>query len=179
MTASLPSKTVRESQCVMTEYVLPNDTNPLGNLMGGRLLHLMDICAAITAQRHAERICVTASVDSVDFRSPIQLGEIINMEGVVNRAFRTSLEVELNVWAENPLTGERRKSNTAYFTFVAVDEMYRPTPVPPLRPETESEQKRYEAAARRREFRLLLAGRITLEQAEHIQEDVRIVLGLP
>ena len=179
MTEYLPSKTAQDSRCVMTEYVLPNDTNPLGNLMGGRLLHLMDVCAAITAQRHAQRICVTVSVDSVDFRSPIQLGEIINMEGVVNRAFRTSLEVELNVWAENPLTGDRRKSNTAYFTFVAVDESYKPTPVPALEPETESELKRYDAAARRREFRLLLSGRITLDEAEHIQGDVRAVLDIP
>ncbi|MEM1270174.1 MAG: acyl-CoA thioesterase [Bacteroidota bacterium] len=156
----------------MTEYVLPNDTNPLGNLMGGRLLHLMDICAAITAQRHAGTIAVTASVDTVEFRSPIRLGEIINMEGVLNRAFRTSMEVELNVWAENPRTGERRFCNKAFFTFVAMDETYQPIPVPKVIPETDEEKERYEAAAQRRELRLLLAGRIKLQDAPHLKDDL-------
>ena len=121
----------------MNELVLPNDTNTLGNLMGGRLLHLMDVCAAIAAQRHSNRIVVTASVDNVDFQSAIRLGEVVVLEGKVNRAFTTSMETEINVWAEDTTTGERRKCNRAYYTFVAVDQNGRPIPVPPLAPETD------------------------------------------
>jgi len=156
------------SRCIMTELVLPNDTNVLGNLMGGRLLHQMDICAAITSQRHTERVCVTASVDNVEFASPIKMGEVVVLESHVNRAFRTSLEVEINVWAEDPKKRTRRKCNRAFYTFVAVDEDDRPVDVPPLEPETEEEQRRYEAAQRRRELRLLMAGRIKIQDAQHL-----------
>lgn len=165
-------KTVARSQCVINEIVLPNDTNNLGNLMGGRLLYLMDICAAISAQRHSNQICVTAAVDSVEFQSPIHQGEIVVIEGQVNRTFRTSMEVELNVWAENAITETRRKCNRAYYTFVAVDENTLPIPVPPIYPETDIERERFELAAKRRELRLLLAGRIDLKQAEHIRKDL-------
>ena len=154
----------------MTEFVMPNDTNTLGNLLGGRLLHLMDLCAAMTAQRHTRRVCVTASVDNVVFSSPIKLGEMVILESYVNRAFNTSLEVEVSVSAENPLTGERREANTAYFTFVAVDESYRKTAVPPLEPETKEEQDRYEAALHRRDLRLILAGRKRLDDAGHLRD---------
>ena len=165
-------KTVQKSHCVINEIVLPNDTNNLGNLMGGRLLYLMDICAAISAQRHSNRVCVTAAVDSVEFQSPIRTGEIVVIEGQVNRTFRTSMEVELNVWAENAIEQTRRKCNRAYYTFVAVDENTHPVPVDPIHPETTEEQERYVNAAKRRELRLLLAGRINLTEAEHIKEDL-------
>jgi len=152
----------------MTELVLPNDTNVLGNLMGGRLLHQMDICAAITAQRHSQRVCVTASVDNVEFQSPIRMGEVVVLESHVNRAFRTSLEVEINVWAENAMLRTRRKCNRAFFTFVAMDDDARPVEVQPLDPETEEERQRFDAALRRRELRLLMAGRIQIQDAQHI-----------
>jgi acyl-CoA hydrolase len=161
----------------MNELVLPNDTNTLGNLMGGRLLHLMDVCAAVAAMRHSNRVCVTASVDSVDFQSAIRLGEVVVLEGVVNRAFTTSMEAEINVWAEDTTTGERRKCNRAYYTFVAVDQNGRPIPVPPLAPETDEERARYEGAARRRELRLILAGRLQLADAEHLRDHPAAAVG--
>jgi acyl-CoA hydrolase len=154
----------------MTEFVMPNDTNTLGNLLGGRLLHMMDICAAMTAQRHTRRVCVTASVDNVVFSSPIRLGEIVILESYINRAFNTSLEVEVRVSAENPLTGEKREANTAYFTFVAVDEEYRKTAVPPVKIETKEEEDRYEAALHRRDLRLILSGRKRLDDASHLRD---------
>jgi acyl-CoA hydrolase len=165
-------KTVQASRCVLNEIVLPNDTNNLGNLMGGRLLYLMDICAAISSQRHTNRVCVTAAVDSVEFHSPIRQGEIVFIEGQVNRTFRTSMEIELNVWAENPIAQTRRKCNRAYYTFVAVDEENRPVPVPAVHPETEEERQRYVEAARRREMRLLLAGRLELKDSLHLKDDL-------
>ncbi|HEX7071184.1 MAG TPA: acyl-CoA thioesterase [Rhodothermales bacterium] len=171
-------KPVSASRCVMTEMVLPNDANGLGNLMGGRLLYWMDVCAAISARRHADRVCVTASVDTVEFQSPIRVGEIIEIHGQVNRTFRTSMEVELNVWAQ-PVNGERRKANRAYYTFVSVDEKVRPVPVRPIIPETEDEIERYEHAARRRELRLILAGRLRLEDAAGIRDDLLAATQAP
>ncbi len=172
-------KTVRASHSVMSEIVLPNDTNNLGNMMGGRLLYLMDICAAISAQRHTNQICVTAAVDSVEFHSPIHQGEIVVIEGQVNRTFRTSLEVELNVWAESPIAQTRRTCNRAYYTFVAINEENRPVPVPPIHPETDDERERYEAAERRRELRLVIAGRLRLKDARLIQESFLETLQHP
>lgn len=157
------------SKCIMSEIVLPNDTNGLGNLMGGNLLHMMDVCAAIAAQRHAEQLCVTASVDSVEFESPIYMGEVVMLEAQVNRAFRTSMEVEINVWAENPRARTKRKANRAFYTFVAVDDKSRPISVPPVTPETDEEQQRYEAAGRRRELRLIMAGRLKFQDAQHLK----------
>lgn len=156
----------------MNEIVLPNDTNGLGNLMGGRLLHLMDKCASISAQRHTGKVCVTASVDSVEFQAPIRQNEIVVVHSQVNRTFRTSMEVELNVWAENPQQDTRRKCNRAYYTFVALGEGGAPTPVDPIVPETNEEKARYEAAAKRRELRLILAGRLKLEEATNIKDDL-------
>ena len=153
----------------MTEIVIPNDLNGLGNLLGGRLLHWMDLCAAISAQRHTNRVCVTAAVDFVEFRSPIRQGEIVVLESQVNRVFRTSMEVEVNVWAEDPRTQTRRHCNRAFYTFVAVDEAGRPVEAPPVIPETPEEQTRYEQAAHRRELRLLLAGRLDPEKAARLQ----------
>ena len=156
--APLPGRPPSASGCQTTELVLPNDTNTLGNLMGGRLLHLMDVCAAIAAQRHATRTVVTASVDSVVFRGPVALGEVVVLEAAVNRAFTTSMEVGVSVYAESPATGgARRLCNTAFFTFVAVDAQARPVAVPAVVPETDGERARYDAAARRRAQRL--AGR--------------------
>jgi acyl-CoA hydrolase len=166
------AKPVSASTCVMNEIVLPNDTNSLGNMMGGRLLHLMDKCAAISAQRHANQVCVTASVDNVEFQGPIREAEVVIIESRVNRAFRTSMEVELNVWAENPRDETHRKCNRAYYTFVALDADGTPTPIPAVAPQTDEEQVRYEAAAKRRDVRLVLSGRIDLEDASNIQEDM-------
>ena len=133
-------------------------------------MHLMDICAAMTAQRHTRRVCVTASVDNVVFRSPIGLGEIVILESSVNRAFNTSIEIEVLVTAENPMNGDRRRANTAYFTFVAVDENYQKTAVPPIEVETKEHKRRYEAALHRRDLRLILSGRKRLDDAKHLRD---------
>lgn len=156
---------------------MPNDTNGLGNLMGGRLLHHMDVCAAIVSQRHANRVCVTASVDTVEFRGPIHLGEVLVIEGFVNRAFTTSMEIELRVWAENPREGTRRRCNTAFYTFVGVDDEGDPVPVPPVAPSSDEEHARYEAAARRRELRLLMAGRMQPDEASNLTDYLEAAVG--
>lgn len=138
----------------MTEMVLPNDCNQLGNLLGGRLMQWIDIAAAIAGQRHCQRIVVTASVDELNFLHPIRLGEVVRLHASVNRVFRTSLEVGVKVIAENHLTGESKHANTAYLTFVAVDERGKPVSCPPIIPETEEEKRRYDHALIRRERRL-------------------------
>jgi acyl-CoA hydrolase len=176
MPPSPTAKPVSASTCKMTEIVLPNDTNSLGNMMGGRLLHLMDKCAAISAQRHANRVCVTASVDNVEFQSAIEEGEIVVVQSRVNRAFRTSMEVELNVWAENPRAETRRKCNRAFYTFVALDEEGATVEIPSVEPETRAERERYRAAAKRRDIRLVIAGRKELEEADHLKEDMLTAL---
>jgi len=150
----LKGKSVRDSQVQMTEMVLPNHTNRLGNLLGGQLMHWIDICAAIASFRHTNRVCVTASVDELNFLHPIKEGEVVILEGSVNRAFKTSVEVGVKVISENPLSGHRRHANTAYLTFVALDDSGRPTAVPPVLPEGTEEQRRFEDAARRRRERL-------------------------
>ncbi|MCS7073118.1 MAG: acyl-CoA thioesterase [Bacteroidia bacterium] len=166
----MKAKSPRESFAQMTELVLPNDTNTLGNLMGGKLLHWMDIVAAISAARHSNRVVVTAAVDSVDFKSGIRLGEIVIMEAIVTRAFTTSMEVKIDVFAENMTSNERRVSNSAYYTFVAVDQTGRPIPVNPIQPTNDIEQELYEGAMRRRELRLILAGRLKPEEATHLRK---------
>ena len=148
-------RTVRASQVEMTELVLPNDTNQLGNLLGGSLMHWIDIAAAIAAARHTNRICVTASVDELHFLHPARLGEVVVLRSSVNRVFRTSLEVGVHVTAENALTGKRLHTNTAYLTFVAIDDAGKPVPAPRVRPVTAVEKRRYRGAARRRRIRLL------------------------
>jgi acyl-CoA hydrolase len=145
---------VKDSQVEMTQLVLPNDTNQLGNLLGGRLMEWMDIAAAISAQRHSNRVCVTASFDYAAFHQPIKLGEVVILRASVNRTFRTSMEVGVQVIAENQLTGERKIANTAYMTFVAVDENNKPVAVPPILPQTAEEKKRYKEALNRRRQRL-------------------------
>ncbi|MBE9465444.1 acyl-CoA thioesterase [Dyadobacter subterraneus] len=161
----LKSKTPKQSEVTMTEMVLPNDTNTLNNLMGGRLLHWMDICAAISAQKHSNRIVVTASVDNVSFTEPIRLGNIITMHARVTRAFNSSMEVFLEVWAEDIPAGIRVSTNRAFYTFVAVDQNGRPIEVPPLLPETEADEELFVSALRRRQLRLVLAGRMKPSEA--------------
>jgi len=156
----------------MSEVVLPNDTNPYGTLFGGRLLSLMDKCAAISAMRHTEMVCVTVAIDSVDFNSPIHLGELVTIESWVNRAFKTSLEVEVIVNAENILTQQKRQCNHAFFTFVAINDQRQPTSIIPLNPENELENQRFEKAAMRRELRLYMKGRISLEDTVHLKDDL-------
>lgn len=169
-------KFARESHTIMNELVLPNDTNTLNNLMGGRLLHWMDIAAAISAQKHCNRIVVTASVDNVSFKHPIKLGDVISIEAQVTRAFNTSVEVHMVVWAQNIPSGTRVKSNEAYYTFVAIDKANEKVAVPQLVPETEEEQKRYNEALQRRELRLVLAGKLKPKDAKELQNLFREVV---
>lgn len=162
-------KFAKESFIVMNELVLPNDTNTLNNLMGGRLLHWMDIAAAIAAQKHCNRIVVTASVDNVSFKRPIQLGDVITIHAKVTRAFNSSVEVRLDVWSENIPSNVRVKSNEAYYTFVALDQNGKTIPVPEAIPETEDEVKLYDGALRRRQLRLILAGKMKADDATELK----------
>ncbi|MFH0992308.1 MAG: acyl-CoA thioesterase [bacterium] len=146
--------TVIESHVEMTEMVLPNDTNRLGNLLGGRLMQWIDIAAAIAASRHTKSVCVTASVDELDFIHPIKEAEVVTLLASVNRVFTTSMEVGVKVMKENLLTGERKHANSAFLTFVAIDTEGKPAAAPPIRPVTKVEKRRYSDAARRRELRL-------------------------
>ena len=150
----IKKKTTRDSQVEMTQLVLPNDTNQLGNLLGGRLMEWMDIASAIAAQRHSNRVCVTAGVDDLVFFQPIRLGEVVTLRASVNRAFNSSMEVGVKVIAENQLTGDRKIANTAYLTFVAVDDFGMPVPIPSITPATTDENRRYKEALTRRNFRL-------------------------
>ncbi|WP_234735937.1 acyl-CoA thioesterase [Tellurirhabdus bombi] len=163
-------KYARESLTTMTEMVLPNDTNTLNNLMGGRLLHWMDIAAAICAQKHSNRIVVTASVDNVSFSEPIKLGNIVTMQAKVTRAFNSSMEVKIDVWAEDIPAGTRVSTNQAFYTFVAVDQNGRPIEVPALTAETEEEKELYTSALRRRQLRLVLAGRMKPQDATELRK---------
>ncbi len=165
----LQPKPASQSMTIMTEMVLPNDTNILHNLMGGRLLHFMDIAAAISAQKHASRIVVTASVDNVSFAQPVRLGNIVTMKAQVTRAFNSSMEVFIEVWAEDIPAGIRVSTNSAYYTFVAVDQNGRPIDVPAVIPETDDEKARYTSALRRRQLRLVLAGRLKPQEANELR----------
>jgi acyl-CoA hydrolase len=149
----LAGRPVRDSQSQMAEVVLPNDANPLGNLLGGRLMHLIDIAGAMAAHRHAHSHVVTASMDHIDFREPVHIGDLLILKSSVNRAFNTSMEVGVKCWVENYISGHTRHVASAYLTFVAVDEHGKHKPVPPVVPETEEEKRRYEDAGRRRELR--------------------------
>lgn len=146
------------SRVEMTQIVTPVDTNYLGNLAGGRLMHWMDLAAAIAAGRHSQAICVTASVDTMEFRQGIELGEVVIIKANVNRAFNTSMEVGVKVYAENVIKGHIRECTKAYFTFVAIDKDGKPIPVPEVVPEDEHDRRRYEKAALRRQIRLLNKG---------------------
>jgi acyl-CoA hydrolase len=149
----LTPRPVKVSQSDMAEVVLPNDANPLGNLLGGRLMHLIDIAGAMAAHRHARSAVVTASMDHLDFLAPVRVGDLLILRSSVNRAFRTSMEVGVKCWVESYITGERRHVSSAYLTFVALDKEGNRVPVPPVTPETADEKRRYEDAGRRRELR--------------------------
>lgn len=150
----MQKKTVRQSQVHTTQLVLPNDTNQLGNLLGGTLMHWIDIAAAIAAQRHSGRVCVTASVDELNFHDPIKLGEIVTLQASLNRAFHTSMEVGVMVTASPLHADQPRRATNAYLTFVALDEDGKPATVPEVVPETEDEKRRFQEALGRREHRL-------------------------
>jgi len=158
-----------ESKVVMTELVLPNDTNTFGNLMGGRLLYWMDIAAALAAMKHCGSPVVTASVDNISFEAPIKLSNVVHIEAMVSRAFNTSMEVHLNVWGEDVLHQYKYKSNEAYYTFVALDPNGKPRPVPQLIPQSEDEKKLFEGALRRRQVRLILGGKMKPDDAAELK----------
>jgi len=147
-------KTIAATSVEMMEIVLPNDANTLGNILGGKVMHLIDIACAISAHRHCRKPVVTASMDYLDFRHPIKVGELIIIRASVNRAFNTSMECGAKVFSENLETGERQHTSTAYLTFVALNENLKPTAVDPIFSETEEEKRRWEEAEIRREFRM-------------------------
>lgn len=165
----IKEKHPKDSYVMMSELVLPNDTNTLGNLMGGRLMHWMDIAAAIAAQKHCNCPVVTASVDNVSFNNPIKLGNLLTIEAKLTRAFNTSMEVYLRVWGEDLAAQYKYLSNEAYFTFVALDPNSRPRKVPDLVPETEGEKKIFDSALSRRQLRLILGGRMKAEDAGELR----------
>ena len=148
------------SLTIMTELVLPNDTNLHGNLMGGRLMYWMDIAAALSAQRHCNGPVVTASVDNISFENPIKLGNVVHIEAKVSRSFNSSMEVHMKVWGEDVIQRFKYKSNEAYYTFVALNPTGRPRPVPEVIAESEEEKKIFDGALRRRQLRLILGGKM-------------------
>ena len=162
-------KTPADSHTLMTEIVLPNDTNVFGSLMGGRLMYWMDIAAAIASQRHCNSPVVTASVDNISFENPIKLGNTVHIEARVTRAFNTSMEVHLKVWGEDFIQQFKYKSNEAYYTFVALDSHRKPKVVPQLEPQTEEEQKLFDGALRRRQIRLILGGKMKPDDAAELK----------
>lgn len=167
----LKPKKVNDSRTIMTEMVMPNDTNPSGNLMGGNLMRWMDIVASVAAGKHCESEVVTASVDHVSFTKPIFKGDIVTLESAITRTFNSSLEVYVEVFAANMKGGNNRMCNHAYFTFVALtDDLKKTRKVPKVIPLTREEEKLYEGAERRRELRLLLSGRMKPEDAKNIKE---------
>lgn len=163
------AKTPSESRTVMTDLVLPSETNPLNNLFGGELLARMDRAASIAARRHSRRITVTASVNHVAFNRSVPLGSVVSVEASISRAFRTSMEVFIDVWMEDRISGEKVKANEAIYTFVAVDEQGTPTEVPQLTPETDLEKERYAAALRRKQLSLVLAGKMQPNEATELK----------
>jgi acyl-CoA hydrolase len=165
----MTSKHPSESLTVLTDLVLPSETNALNNLFGGELLARMDRAACISAGRHSRRICVTASVNHVAFNMAIALGSVVIVEAKVSRAFKTSMEIYLDVWVEDRESGERTKANEAIYTFVAVDQTGKPVEVPQIIPETKLETHRFDAALRRKQLSLLLAGKIKPEEATELK----------
>ncbi|HEY2648633.1 MAG TPA: acyl-CoA thioesterase [Puia sp.] len=163
------TKTPGDSKIIMTEIVLPNDTNVFGNLMGGRLMYWMDIAAALCAGKHCNSPVVTASVDNISFENPIKLGNAVHIHASMSRSFSTSMEVHLNVWGEDFINQQKYKSNEAYYTFVALDLNRKPITVPGLLPETEEELKLFEGALRRRQLRLVLGGKMKAQDAHELR----------
>ena len=162
-------KYVKDSQVTMIELVLPNDTNILNNLLGGRLMHWMDIAAALAAMKHCSAPVVTASVDNISFESPIKIGNVVHIEAKVTRAFTSSMEVHMKVWGEDAIQQYKYKSNEAYYTFVSLDPTGKPRKVNQLIPESEEEKKLYEGALRRRQLRLVLGGKMKAEDADELR----------
>lgn len=165
----MKTKTPSESHTILTEIVLPNDTNTLGNLMGGKLLHWLDVAAAVCAQRHCNRVVVTASVNNVSFNHPIKLGDVVTLEARISRAFSSSMEVVIDVYVEGYGSSKKTKCNNAIYTFVAVDQVGRPIEVPALKPETGEDQERYDAALRRKQLSLILAGKMDPSEASELK----------
>jgi acyl-CoA hydrolase len=165
----METKKAADSLVIMTELVLPNDTNTFGNLMGGRLMYWMDIAAALAAMKHCGAPVVTASVDNISFEAPIKIGNVVHIEAKVSRAFNTSMEVHLGVWGEDAIHQYKYKSNEAYYTFVALDPNRKPMVVPQLNPETEEEKKLFEGALRRRQLRLILGGKMKPDEAVELR----------
>jgi len=157
--SSTTGKPVRESQSEYSELALPNDANGLGNVLGGKVMHLVDLAGALAAIRHARCPVVTASVDYMNFLHPVRIGQLILLRSSVNRVFRTSMEVGVKVWVEDLMKGERQHTSSAYLTFVAIDREGNRVPVPPVIPATEEEKRRYREALERREYRLELRKR--------------------
>ena len=164
----MKAKNPSESRCIKTEIVLPNDTNTLNNLRGGKLLHWIDIAGAIACHRHCNRVVVTAAVNNVAFEHPIRLGDIVTFEAEVSRTFNTSMEVIVDVSIESA-KDRTKMTNTAIYTFVAVDQLGSPIEVPPLEPETEKQKKRYAGALRRRQLSLILAQKMKPEEATELK----------
>jgi acyl-CoA hydrolase len=159
----------KDSYSVTADLVLPNDTNTLGNMMGGRLMHRMDIAAAIAAQKHCNCPVVTASVDNLSFNNPIKLGNLVTIEAWLTRSFSTSMEIFLRVWGEDLAAQYKYLSNEAYMTFVALDPNGRPRKVPEIIPQTTEEQKMFDGALRRRQVRLVLGGKMKPEDAGELR----------
>jgi len=162
-------KTPEQSKTILTDMVLPGETNPLNNLFGGELLARMDRAASIAARRHSRRIVVTASVNHVAFNRAVPLGSVVTVEAKVSRAFKTSMEIFIDVWIEDRESGDRTKANEAIYTFVAVDDTGRPVAVPEVIPETDLEKERFDAALRRKQLSLLLAGKIKANEATELK----------
>lgn len=159
----------KDTLATATHMVLPENTNTLGNLMGGQLLNWMDVISAISAHRHCKRVVVTAAVNNVSFQHPIKLGDIVTIEAKVSRAFSSSMEVYMEVFVEDNATGKKIKCNEAIYTFVAVDQLGNPIDVPDLVPESDEEKRRYDGALRRRQLRLILAGKMKPEDATELK----------
>jgi acyl-CoA hydrolase len=155
----MDGRRVSDSASEYSELALPNDANGLGNLLGGKIMHLVDLAGAIAAMKHCRNVVVTASVDHMDFIHPVRLGQWVKLRSSVNRAFRTSMEVGVKVWVEDLIRGGQQHVSSAYLTFVAIDAEGRGVAVPPLIPETEEEKRRYEEAGARRQYRLSLRRR--------------------
>jgi acyl-CoA hydrolase len=163
------ARPISDSYAETTHLVLPNDTNTLGNLMGGQLLKWLDIACAISAHRHCKRVVVTVAVNHVSFDRPIKLGDFVTIRSHVSRAFSTSMEVWADVWVEDQQTGEKIPCNNAIYTFVAVDNTGRPLKVAEALPGNELEQKRFDGALRRRQLRLILGGKMKAEDATELK----------
>ncbi|MEN9699600.1 MAG: hypothetical protein RLZZ301_798 [Bacteroidota bacterium] len=159
-----------QTLAITTKIVLPNDTNTLGNLFGGQLLAWMDVIASVSAHRHSKRVVVTASVNNVSFQKPINHASIVTLEAKVSRAFNSSMEVFVDVFVEDAVTGSREKCNEAIYTFVAVDQNGNPIQVPDLIPETEEEKMRFDGALRRKQLALILAGKLKPSEATELKK---------